>query len=85
METSTDEKRLQRLIFIGSFGEYFLWSLLMILGIIPILGTWFQFLFVRWMTRNTVLVPFEITDDDMAAILQSRKARDVIKGEMTKI
>ena len=83
MDAST-EQSIHRLVFTGSFGEYFLWHLLMIISLIPILGSYFQYLFLKWLVRNTVMAPIELTKDDIKTIVQRRKLADEVQKQMTK-
>lgn len=75
------KKDMYRLVFVGGFGTYFLWTLVMILGIIPILGTFFQFLFLKWTVRNIVLAPLSLTRDELKSFVErSRLAEKVEQG-----
>jgi len=80
-----NSEKFHRLVFVGSFGECFLWYLVMILGIIPILGSYFQFLFLKWVIRNTVLFPFEVPGEELQSVIESHTAKERIQGELGKI
>ena len=77
----TDQKFF-RMVFVGGFGSFFLWHLLLILGFIPILGSWLLFLFMKWLTRNTVLVPFDMRKEDVRRMMESATAKDAIEREL---
>ncbi len=38
--------------------------------------------FMKWLTRNTALVPFEMRAEDVKVVLESAKTRDVIEREL---
>jgi hypothetical protein len=75
---------LHRLVFIGGFAEFFLWHLLMLLGIIPILGVFFQFLFLKWLVKSTVLAPIELSKEDIRQIVQRKRVAEEVQKQIAR-
>jgi hypothetical protein len=76
------DQKFFRMVFVGGFGTFFLWHLLLILGFVPILGSWLAFLFMKWLTRNTVLVPFDMRTEDVQRVMEGAAATEAIEREL---
>lgn len=76
-----DENKTYRLIFTGSFGDYFLWDLFLLLSVIPLLGSWIRWLLLRWVTRNTLIVPTDLSEADVRKAISELRKADAVQRE----
>ena len=78
------EETYWRAVFTGGFGSFFLWHLAMLFGFIPIFGFWIQYLFLKWIARNTVIVPMRFTPQQVEGIMELERAKERVKKEVNK-
>jgi hypothetical protein len=69
------DEKLYRLVFVGGFGAYFLWSLLSLISVIPILGAVIQLGFIKWLTRSVMLVPLELDPTGVKMFMKTQVDR----------
>ena len=74
--------KMYRLVFVGSFGDFFLRSLLGIFAFIPILGSFFQFVLLKWVVRSTVLAPVEFSPEEIQMVMRDRESREKLASEL---
>jgi len=56
----------------------------MVFGMIPLLGSYIQLLTLKWLVRSVVLTPVGLTEKELKAIVDRRKAADAVESELRK-
>ena len=65
-------------------GSSFSGTFLMVFGMIPLLGSYIQLLTLKWLVRSVVLTPVGLTEKELKAIVDRRKAADAVESELRK-